>query len=75
MNVNRKIRPIETIPGIGGRRINENLEGMNSTMIQCKNFCKCHNVPPSTTIILKKKFLKSAKKAVSREQGLYLLHS
>jgi hypothetical protein len=22
------------------------MEGMNSTMICCKNFCKCHNVPP-----------------------------
>jgi hypothetical protein len=22
------------------------MEGVNSTMIYCKNFCKCHNVPP-----------------------------
>jgi hypothetical protein len=22
------------------------IEGVNSTMIQYKNFCKCHNVPP-----------------------------
>jgi hypothetical protein len=22
------------------------LEGVDSTMIYCKNFCKCHNVPP-----------------------------
>jgi hypothetical protein len=21
------------------------MEGVNSTMIYCKNFCKCHNVP------------------------------
>jgi hypothetical protein len=24
----------------------ELMEGMNSTMIYCKNFYKCHNVPP-----------------------------
>jgi hypothetical protein len=22
------------------------MEGVNLTMIYCKNFCKCHNVPP-----------------------------
>jgi NAD-dependent dihydropyrimidine dehydrogenase PreA subunit len=22
------------------------VEGVNSSMIYCKNFCKCHNVPP-----------------------------
>jgi hypothetical protein len=29
------------------------MEGMNSSMIYliyCKNFCKCHNVPPPSTI-------------------------
>jgi hypothetical protein len=27
------------------------VEGVNSSMIYCKNFCKCHNVtPPNTTI-------------------------
>jgi hypothetical protein len=34
------------------------MEEVNSSMIYliyCKNFCKCHNVPPpSTTIIVKK---------------------
>jgi hypothetical protein len=30
------------------------IEGMDSNMIYCKKFCKCHNVPPSTTIIKKK---------------------
>jgi hypothetical protein len=30
------------------------IEGVNSNMIYCKNFCKCHNVhPPSTTKINK----------------------
>jgi hypothetical protein len=33
------------------------MEGVNSTMIYmiyCKNFSKCHNVPPPSTIIKKK---------------------
>jgi hypothetical protein len=25
---------------------NEMMEGVNSTMMYCKNFCKCHSVPP-----------------------------
>jgi hypothetical protein len=41
-------------PGIGGRGIKEHDGGMNSTMIYCKNFGKCHNVPLSCTIIKKK---------------------
>jgi hypothetical protein len=28
--------------GWGQRRM---MEGINSTMIYCKKFCKCHNVP------------------------------
>jgi hypothetical protein len=40
MYVNGKMRPVETIPGIGWG-------GINSTMIHYKNFCKCHNVPPA----------------------------
>jgi hypothetical protein len=40
------MRPIETVPGInGGRGIKENDEDVNSTMIYCKNFGKCHNTP------------------------------
>jgi hypothetical protein len=31
-------------PGMGGGGIRENNGGANSTMIYCKNFCKCHNV-------------------------------
>jgi hypothetical protein len=23
------------------------VEGVNSTVIYCKNFCECHNVPPT----------------------------
>jgi hypothetical protein len=54
MYENGKMRPVETVPGMG---IKENGGGEKSTVIYCKNFCKCHNVPsPSTTIkIVKKK--------------------
>jgi hypothetical protein len=42
MYVNGKMRPVETIPGMGeGPRMTE---AGNSTVICCKNFCKCHNV-------------------------------
>jgi hypothetical protein len=49
-----KMRPVETIPGMQEWREGGNKEewcggGVNSTMIYliyCKNFCKCHNVPP-----------------------------
>jgi hypothetical protein len=41
---NGKIRPAETVPGMeGGVRM---MEGVNSTMTYCKDFGKCHNVPP-----------------------------
>jgi hypothetical protein len=46
-----KIRPVETIPGVEGGEIKENMEGANSTMLYYKIFCKCHNISPSTTII------------------------
>jgi hypothetical protein len=48
------MRPVETIPGMG--------EGVNSSivyLIYCKNFCKCHNVPPPSTAIKKKKKIKN----------------
>jgi hypothetical protein len=47
--VNGKMRPAETIPGMGGGKIKEKDRGVSSSMIYlicCKNFCKCHNVPP-----------------------------
>jgi hypothetical protein len=51
MDVNVKMRPVDTIPGIGGRGDKrEWWRGVNSSMIYLihyKNFCKCHNVPPS----------------------------
>jgi hypothetical protein len=43
MHVNGKMRPVQTIPGMGGRRM---MEGVNSTIVYCKNFYKCYNVPP-----------------------------
>jgi hypothetical protein len=45
MYENGKMRPLETIPGMVGRGIKEDDGGVNSTMICCKNFSKCHNVP------------------------------
>jgi hypothetical protein len=38
--------PVETTPGIGGGKVKESDTGVNSTVIYCKIFCKCHNVPP-----------------------------
>jgi hypothetical protein len=46
MNENGKMRPGETVPGMG-KGIKENGGGGNSTMIYCKNFCTCHNAPPA----------------------------
>jgi hypothetical protein len=44
MYVNGKMRPVETISGIGvGRRM---MEGVNSTMIYYKNFYKCNYLSP-----------------------------
>jgi hypothetical protein len=45
MYVNGKMRPVETLPGMGEGRVRENVEGVNSMMINYKKFCKCHNVP------------------------------
>jgi hypothetical protein len=41
-----EMSPVETIPGreVGG--IKENDRGSEFNNIYCKNFCKCHNVPP-----------------------------
>jgi hypothetical protein len=52
MYLNGKMRPVETIPGVGG--IRENDGGVNSIMIYLiyyKNFRKCHKtfVPPLST--------------------------
>jgi hypothetical protein len=48
MYINGKMRPVETIPEMeGGEEQRRIMEGVNSTMIYCKNFYKCHNVPPA----------------------------
>jgi hypothetical protein len=46
MYAHGKMRPVETIPEMGEVGIKENDGGVNSVIIYCKNFCKCHNVPP-----------------------------
>jgi hypothetical protein len=45
MDVNGEVQPVETIPRMDGGGKRRMMEGVNSTMIYCKNFCKCHNVP------------------------------
>jgi hypothetical protein len=45
MYENGKMRPAETIPGMGGGDKRERWRE-NSTLIYCKNFGKRHNAPP-----------------------------
>jgi hypothetical protein len=45
-NKKSELRPVETIPGLGEGMLKEKDGGVNSTMIYCNNFCKCHNVLP-----------------------------
>jgi hypothetical protein len=56
MHVNAKIIPAETVTRIGGKGIKRAVEEVNSSMIHLihyKNFSKCYNVfPPSTIIII-----------------------
>jgi hypothetical protein len=42
---NGKMRPVETIPGMWEDGERRRMEGVDSTMIDCKNFCKCHSAP------------------------------
>jgi hypothetical protein len=46
MYANGKMSSVETIPGMGREGIKENDGGVNSTIIYCKNFGECHNIPP-----------------------------
>jgi hypothetical protein len=46
MYENGKMKPVETILRMGDVEIKENDVGVNSTMIYCERFCKCHNVSP-----------------------------
>jgi hypothetical protein len=45
MYENGNMRPVETVPGMGEGGKRRMMEKVNSTMIYCKNFYKCHNVP------------------------------
>jgi hypothetical protein len=54
MYINGKMTSVENIPGMGGCR--RMVEGVNSSikyLIYCKNFCKCHDVPQTSTTIKK----------------------
>jgi hypothetical protein len=46
MYENGKMRLVEITPEMEEGGIKKNDGGVNSTMIHCKNFCKCHNGPP-----------------------------
>jgi hypothetical protein len=46
MYVNGKMISVETILGM-------EVEGVNSSMINCKNFCTCHNITPHSITIKK----------------------
>jgi hypothetical protein len=39
------MRPVETIRGMRERGKMRMMEGVNSTMVYCRRFCKCHSVP------------------------------
>jgi L-lactate utilization protein LutB len=63
------MRPLETIPRISGVEKRRAVDWVSSSMIYliyCKDFCKCHNVPPLSItikkIILKIKQIKLKKK-------------
>jgi hypothetical protein len=49
MYTHGKMISAETIPGLGWGGMKENSEG--KYWIYCRNFCKCHNVPPPSTTI------------------------
>jgi hypothetical protein len=57
MHVNAKIHA-ENVPAIGEGEMKKTSGEVYSSMIylvRCKNFCKCHNVSPSSTTIKKRK--------------------
>jgi hypothetical protein len=41
-----KMKSVDMIPGMREGEIKDNDEGVKSRMTYCKNFCKCHSVPP-----------------------------
>jgi hypothetical protein len=48
------MRFVETIPGNRGRRESRMMEGVNSSIIICKDFCECHKVSPQQCQNVKK---------------------
>jgi hypothetical protein len=46
MYENENMRHIENTPGMGGREQRRMMEYVNSAMMYCKNFCKCHDAFP-----------------------------
>jgi hypothetical protein len=55
-NVYTCMIPVETVLGIWGGGMKRTEEWVNSSMIyliHCKNFYKCHDVPPASTTIKK----------------------
>jgi hypothetical protein len=75
MHVNGKMISVETIPGMRERGKRRMVEGVNSSMIQsicCKNFYKCHNVPPPSTIKNERKKERQGF-AVVQSTNVYLL--
>jgi hypothetical protein len=69
MYENGKMRPVETsrngVGGEEGKRIQHSLKRVDLTMIYCKNFYKCRNVPPVEQHNIKIKIAKQAKKKIS----------
>jgi hypothetical protein len=70
---NGKMRYVETILGMGEGRIRRMMKGVNSNSIYCKNFYKCHNVPPvqHNNMIIKKRQKK--KKSQRGEKNFCLI--
>jgi hypothetical protein len=65
INENGKMRSVETIPGMGGR-IKGMMERVNSNMIYCNNFGKCHNVPQYNNNMIIIKIYKNIFKSYER---------
>jgi hypothetical protein len=73
MYVNGRMISVETIPGMG-EKMEENGGGGEFNiiyLIYCKNFCKCHNVPPPSTIIKKFKNKKQIQAILYIPRSIY----
>jgi hypothetical protein len=70
MYENGKMRPVETVPEMGGGGIKDHDGGVNSNVIYCKNFCKCHSVPQYNDNMIIKNFVKRRTVAVTYWKAL-----